>query len=220
MGYKPNSIVLEGLSNVDFVAVVGPTAVGKTTLIEEAMKQDARLHLVRVTTSRIPRPDEEDGKDYHFRTKSEMEKQIQAGAFVQVAPTVFGDLYATRPEDYSNNGLSLMAVIADAMPTFLALPFRRIRQIFILPPSWAVWQERLNTRQFTPEKLKARMKEAETSLEYALKTPDLVFVVNDNMAIAVKALNACLQDESNNKAEEGKELASKLLKHLKRQYLL
>lgn len=217
MDYHPNSSVLKGLSCVDFVAVIGPTAVGKTTLIEQAMKRDAQVHLVRVTTSRAPRPGEQDGKDYHFRTKAEMQKQIQAGAFVQVAPAVFDDIYATSPEDYSSTGISIMAVIADAMPTFLALPFRRIRQIFILPPSWDAWQERLSTRQFTPEKLRARLKEAETSLRYALEAPDVIFVVNDNMAIAVKAFTASLQDASSDAAGEGKKLASELLEHLKRE---
>lgn len=184
------------------------------------MKNDVTVHLVRVTTSRAPRPGEQDGKDYHFRTKAEMQKQIQTGAFVQVAPAVFGDVYATSPDDYSPTGTSVMAVIADAMPIFLSLPFRRIRQIFILPPSWEVWQGRLSTRQFTPVRLRARMKEAESSLRYALDAPDVAFVINDNMTSAVKTFRACLRGTSSDATEEGKKLTSDLLDHLKRQYIL
>ena len=37
-------------------------------------------------TTRQPRPGEEDGKDYHFVTKEQMQELISAGEFIENAP--------------------------------------------------------------------------------------------------------------------------------------
>lgn len=214
--YQPNPSVLKALTLVDFVAVIGPTAAGKTTLIERAIEQNKNVHLVRVTTSRAPRPGERDGVDYHFRTQKEMQEGLAAGTFVQVAPTVFDDLYATTSSDYSVSGISIMAVIADAMPTFLSLPFKRVRQIFILPPSWEVWQARIGERSFAHEQLQKRMKEAHASLLYALSARDISFVINDDIARASEDFHGFILGRHISDPHDGKTLARKLLEQLEK----
>ena len=119
--YTPRPEVLRRLSSVHFVAVIGPTAVGKTTLMDRVIAADPSVHMVLTTTSRPPRPGEQNGIDYHFRTKTAMQQQIAAGEFVQVAPSVLGDLYATLPEEYATTGIAVMAVIADALPSVALL---------------------------------------------------------------------------------------------------
>lgn len=218
--YRPNPSVLKALSSVDFVAVIGPSAAGKTTLIERALEQNENLHLVRVTTSRAPRPDERDGIDYHFRSQQEMQEQLAAGTFVQVAPTVFDDLYATSPSEYSPSGVAVMAVIADAMPTFLSLPFKRVRQIFILPPNWEVWHARISERHFTHEQLTKRMKEAHASLLYALSTHDISFIVNDSLDQASDDFYRFTLGAYASDPHGGKTLARKLLERLERSEFL
>lgn len=67
--YRPSPETLERVKGVDFIAVIGPTAVGKSTLIEAAIAEDPSLHLVVTTTSREPRPGEQDGVHMHFRSQ-------------------------------------------------------------------------------------------------------------------------------------------------------
>jgi guanylate kinase len=216
--YTANPAVLKQLTSVDFVAVVGPTAVGKTTIINALLARDPSLPMLLVTTSREARPYERDDIDYHFRSETDMERRIKAGEFVQVAPNVLGPLYATAPEDYSVEGQTIMAVIAAAMPTFRALPFKRFRELFILPPSWEVWQQRIKAHGFVPEQQMKRLQEAITSLEYAVSTPEVCFVLNDTLAEAVAECERILQGSKPAMDRlEGQKRAKTLLENLKLQ---
>jgi guanylate kinase len=194
--YRPAPHVLDRLAKVRFVAVVGPTSVGKTTMIKAAVAKDPDLHLVLNHTSRKPRPGEQEGTDYSFKTREEMEARIAEGGYVQVAPSVFGDLYATAPERYATEGVSVLAVLADAIPVFRSLPFRSFRVVFSVPPSWEVWQTRLQSHSFTPAQMERRLDEAEVSLRFALQDENIQFVINDMADQAAEDFAAIALDKS------------------------
>jgi len=182
--YSPSSRALDRLREVRFVAVVGPTAVGKTTLIREAMQRNSSLHLVLNNTSRTPRPDEQEWVDYRFETRDAMEQRIEHGEYVQVAPSVFGDLYATAADDYSTEGVAVLPVLADALPQFRALPFKEMRCIYVLPPDWETWQARIAKHNFAPDKLAARLREAQRSLTVAKQDSELEFIISRSIESA------------------------------------
>ena len=117
-----------------------------------------------------------------------MLQRIERREYVQVAPSVLGDIYATAPQSYTAHGLSVMAVIADAMPAFRALPFRAIRTIFIAPPSWATWNARLQKHGFTPGQRTKRLAEARRSLAFGLHDSAVTYIVNDDVATAAAEL--------------------------------
>lgn len=191
--YQPAPSVLEKLKNVDFVAIVGPTAVGKTTLMKVAAGIEPAITMVLNNTSRTPRPEEVDGVDYHFRTKEEMLERIAKGGYVQVAPSLLGEMYATAPEDYPSEGIGILAVLADAIPMFRALPFKSFRVIYILPPDWREWQARMKAHGFEPDQLVKRLAEAKRSLTYAATNPEVRFVINDDINIAIRDFVALVE---------------------------
>lgn len=178
-GYQPQPEVLERLENVDFVAVVGPTAAGKTTLMMIAALQHPTMHLVSTQTSRIARQNELEGVGIRFRPRQEMLERITNRQFVQVAPSLLGDIYATGPEDYPAEGVGLMAVLAEALDSFRALPFKSFKTVFIVPAGWERWQLQIKSHGFDPHRLANRLKEAKTSFTFALQSPELTFVIND-----------------------------------------
>lgn len=182
--YSPAPGVLERLKSVTLVAVIGPTAVGKSTLINAAIARDPHIHLVLNNTSRDPRPGERDGIDYIFRKREDMLADMKKGLYVQVAPSVFGDLYATAADGYAIDGVAVMAILADAMPDFRALPFKKVRSIFVLPPDYASWEARIMQHGFSPERLKGRLIEAERSLVYAVEDKEIRFVINESLNVA------------------------------------
>jgi len=179
--YRPAAHVVDRLRQVNFVAVVGPTAVGKTTLINAAIQHEPSIHLVLNNTTRPRRPGERDGVDYLFQTRAAMEARIAKGEYVQVAPSVLGELYATAPEGYSTDGVAVMAVLAEAVPLFRALPFQSMTSLFVIPPDWATWQQRLEQHGFAPEQRQKRLAEAERSLQFALSDHETRIVINENL---------------------------------------
>lgn len=214
--YRPAPSVLERLKEVDFVAVVGPTAVGKTTLIHAAAASSRKVHMMVAGVSRAPRPGEKDGVDFHFDSKRSMQARARRGEYVTVVIGATGDLYTTAPEDYPTDKIVILAVLAEAIPLFRSLPYKSFRTIFVLPASWQQWQERLQSRGFSPEQLAPRMTEAKKSLQFALGDADTQFVINDDLDAAVKdfevlALGAPLNDRLHSDRSRAKLLAKALL---------
>lgn len=219
--YRPAPEVLKRLEQVTFTAVVGLTAVGKTTLIRQASMREPSLHMVVNNTSRDPRPDEREGIDFRFETRAYMEERIAHHEFVQVAPNLFGDLYATAAEDYPSDGVCVLPVLADAMPAFRALPFKSVRSVYILPPDWEAWQERLKQHQFNTDKLMQRLAEGKRSLQYALDDIDTQFVINGDLSTAVDdfitlAFGRPMDERLQADQEKAKELVRNLLEQVER----
>jgi len=183
--YKPAPQVLDAIKHVRLVGVVGPTGAGKTTLMEAAIARDPQLHLVLSDTNRPPRAEEQDGVDYHFRSRPEILARMQRAAYVQMPPNYTGHLYATAPESYTADGISIMAIIADAIPAFRALPFKTMRIIFITPPDFKTWQARLHGERNALDK---RLAEACRSFAFALQDEHTTFIINDNLTTATTEL--------------------------------
>ena len=182
--YTPAPSAIKHLNQVTLVAVVGPSCVGKTTILRAALAADDGLNWALVDTSRAPRPGEQEGVDYRFCSKEAMMDRVARGAYVNVAPSTNGDLYATSPESFSRGELAVMAIWADAMPVFRSLPFKQIRTIFILPPNFDVWQQRMQERNFSSSQYVSRREEAARSLAFACADPETSFVVNDDLETA------------------------------------
>lgn len=87
------------MSRALLIVVSGPAGSGKTTLcsrLTEAFPQAIRR--VITCTTRVPRPGEVDGVDYHFLTRESFERQISDGVFLEHA-VVHGNLYGPRSAD-------------------------------------------------------------------------------------------------------------------------
>lgn len=214
--YQPAPEVLERLKQVDFVAVIAPTATGKSVTIKEAVKWYHNIHIVPDITSRAPRPGEQEAGDYLFRSREEMEARIARGEYVQVAPNLFGYLYATEPEGYSTEGVAVLPILAEAVHVFRGLPFKSIKTIFMTPPSWDIWQQRLKTHSFTLDQLKGRIHEAVDSLRFGLNDTETLYIVNDSMQLAAEdfatlALGEPMPERLKADQERAKEIIRSLL---------
>ena len=74
----------------------GPSGSGKSTLIKQIMTEFKGVFGFSVShTTRLPRPGEIDGKDYHYVSLEEMKRGVCNGEFIESA--VFsGNMYGTR----------------------------------------------------------------------------------------------------------------------------
>ena len=71
-----------------------PSGAGKTTLTRRLQESFPELRFSVSHTTREPRADEQDGRDYHFVDKSAFERLVQQDAFIEWAE-VHGNLYGT-----------------------------------------------------------------------------------------------------------------------------
>jgi len=218
-GYKANGASLAALRQVDFAALIGITASGKSTLLDAVVASDPEnIHSVLTTTSRELRPGERQDIDLHIRSETVMKRRMAAGVYVQVAPRTLGAIYATAPEDYATSGIAIMPVISGAVEAFSRLPFKRFRQIYILPPSFEIWRQRSGIRHNSSDHQK-RMQEAIQSLTYAITAPNLYYVINDDKHAAAELLYRVLTEDIHLiTPQEGKKRAEELLENIKLQH--
>lgn len=79
------------------LVVSGPSGSGKTTLCRRSTDEGRSFYSISCTT-RLPRPGERNGVDYHFLTPGEFEERVAAGEFLEYA-TVHGNRYGTLKSD-------------------------------------------------------------------------------------------------------------------------
>jgi guanylate kinase len=220
--YRPAPRVTGHIRKVDFVAVVGPTAAGKTTLIKAAVERAPKeLHMLVGGTSRDPRPGEYEDVDFHFGSKSDMLARAEKGEYATLAVGATGDIYATAPEDYPADKTVLLAVLSYVVPDFRRLPYKSFRTIFVQPPDYLTWQERLKRHNFDAPQLRKRLVEAEQSLIFALEDESVQFVINGAVDVAAEDLAAhalARKPDARRKADQsrGRVLAGEFLLELRR----
>ncbi len=177
----------------------GPSGVGKTTVVEEAIRA-VRYPLRRAitATTRPPRPGEVDGRDYHFWSVERFEDALGRGEMLEHA-VVFGrDYYGTPraevdPFRTAGVGVILVIDVQGAAQVRARYPDDH-RSIFLLVPSLAELERRLRARGTEDEaKLARRLDTAGRELARAGEFADQV--TNDTVPNAVRELTRIINDE-------------------------
>lgn len=205
--YRPDEQVLAGLSRVRLLMVVGPTGVGKSTLMKAC-----GIPQVIGDASRSPRRGEVNGVDYWFRTEADMLAEAEAGRYIQLAMGSEGDLKATHAGSFPAFGQAVFAVVASAVETFRHLPFGETATAVIVPPDFATWMARVGNHHTSPDKLATRFKEARLSYEFALSDENSLFVLNDELELAVAHLLSIAEGKVPDGHTQAKAVASDLLR--------
>ena len=143
--------------------IAAPSGAGKTSLLKALMEHRPALSFSVSCTTRAPRGNERDGREYHFITRPEFERLIAAGEFIEHAD-VFGNLYGTRKsvvEEALQQGIDLILEIDWQGARQVREKLPEAVQIFILPPSRADLEARLRKRATdSPEAIARRIAES------------------------------------------------------------
>jgi guanylate kinase len=176
--------------------VSAPSGAGKTTIVERAVEQTPQLRMSRSYTSRPARQGETDGVDYNFVTRERFDAMIAAGEFLEWAD-VFGNFYGTCAADTER----MLAEGHDVVLVIDVQGARKVRgrgmpttTIFVMPPSFAVLEQRLRGRSKDSEdaiqcRLRVAREEVAAFVDY-----DYV-VVNDELTAAVDRLRSIVLAE-------------------------
>ncbi|MDX8404210.1 MAG: guanylate kinase [Mariprofundaceae bacterium] len=182
--------------------VSGPSGSGKSSLCNALLRKNPNLHLAVSCTTRIPRPSEKDGVEYHFLNQSLFEEQVDAGAFLEWAK-VHGNLYGTRRSDVEmalENGDDMLLEIDWQGAAQVAKKMPEACRIFILPPSIEVLKARLISRgQDDVSIIENRVAAAESEMTHADEAH--YRIVNDDFDRTLDELySLCLSRHENNRS--------------------
>lgn len=152
--------------------ITAPSGAGKSSLVKALMAADPALQLSVSHTTRAPRGQEQNGREYFFVSPEAFESMVQANAFVEWAH-VHNHHYGTSRqaiEDKINQGADIILEIDFQGALQIKKQFSNAITIFILPPSWPELRARLEKRgEDSPEVIDLRLKNAAIEMAQADK---------------------------------------------------
>lgn len=188
-----NSIHRRGL----MLVLSSPSGAGKSSISRQLLDGDDDLYLSVSATSRKRRPGEVEGVDYSFVSSQDFQLMINGEDFLEYAK-VFDHYYGTPKapvETQLSNGRDVLFDIDwQGTQQIKAKARDDLVTVFILPPSIAELERRLNKRgQDSPEVVARRMSKAADEMSHY---PEYDYIiVNHDLAESVAQVNAILAAE-------------------------
>ena len=150
--------------------VAAPSGAGKSSLVSSLLQVDSHLVVAVSHTTRAPRGQEQDGREYHFIGETEFRAMIARSEFLEHAE-VHGHLYGTSRgaiEERITGGQDVVLEIDWQGALQIKQLFPNAILIFILPPSWEELKQRLHRRgEDRPEVIATRMANARIEVSKA-----------------------------------------------------
>jgi guanylate kinase len=174
-----------------FIVVSAPSGTGKTSICRKLMNLHPELHFSVSHTTRPPRPDETNGRDYHFVSEESFRQGIATGAYAEWAEN-YGYLYGTPMQNMASlpeKGFDLLLDIDRKGANALKEKFANGIYVFILPPSMDELRRRIQRRgSESGSVLEQRFTKAIGEIREAFWYNYLIF--NDHLDDAVQRLQA------------------------------
>ena len=175
-----------------------PSGSGKSTMVRHLLTKHPDLFELSVScTTRPPRGQEVNGKEYYFISVEEFRKRIEHNDFLEYEQVYEGLYYGTLKEEIDRieaagrqvlfdvdvkGGVHLKEILGD-----------KATSIFICPPSIDELRRRLEGRGDTsPEMIEKRLAKAEEELSYKPRFDRVV--INDDLAHAYEQLDAIIEE--------------------------
>ena len=128
--------------------VAAPSGAGKSSLVKALLEMDSHLGVSVSHTTRSPRGQEQEGREYHFIGEPEFRAMVAAGEFIEWAE-VHGNLYGTSHaavDSRISQGHDVVLEVDWQGALQIKQLFPDTVLVFILPPSWEELAQRLNRR--------------------------------------------------------------------------
>lgn len=177
------------------IILSGPSGSGKGTIVK-ALLQDDQFVLSISATTRNPRPGEEDGTHYFFKSKKDFEAMIADNQLLEYA--CFCDNYYGTPKafivDTVKKGKDVLLEIEVQGALQVKSVFPDAIFVFIMPPTMKELRSRLIGRNTeTPDIIEKRLERAIDEVAQ-FKEYDYI-VINDDLQTAVEAIKHIVSAE-------------------------
>lgn len=180
------------------IILSAPSGGGKSTILNEILKDNNQIEYSVSYTTRPPRGYEQNGIHYNFVSREAFEQMIKAGDFLEHAQFA-GHYYGTSISYIQSRLAQGKHVIMDidvqgaAQISSKDIPYVKI---FLMPPSLKILKERLiNRKTDSSEEIEKRLQIARTEIQ-SIPLYDYL-VINDRLDIAVDDVRAIIRAEEN-----------------------
>jgi guanylate kinase len=168
------------------IVVSAPSGTGKSTICRRLLAACPDIKFSVSLTSRTPRPNEINGKDYHFISHEDFQRRIDEGEFVEWVEN-YGQFYGTSVKvinDALNHGKDLLLDIEPRGAKAIKKQFPDAVFVFVLPPSPDELLKRLKKRGHESEEaIKIRFSQSNSELKEVLWYDYTIF--NEDLETAV-----------------------------------
>ena len=201
------------------IILSSPSGVGKTTLTKKLAENNSQFVISVSYTTRKPRPNEINGKDYHFVTYEEFNNLIKKNDFYEYAK-IFDNYYGTHKKSVNELLSKKKDVLFDidwqGTKQLKKVKDLNIISIFILPPNIKILKERLLNRHEGQYKvIEKRMNKFQEEISHWGEYKYVV--VNDDLDKCYKHILNIIQSETRGEKlsqdfNEIKKIIDKLIK--------
>ena len=223
--YVTPPAAVELVEKTDILLLVGIAGAGKDTIKTRLMQRGDYADIVSHTT-RLPRSnngiDEIDGKDYHFIDMERAVAMVQNNDFIEVKyvhGTIYGTSITAVRAAYDAGKIAVTDLDVQGVAEYKEIS-QDVRALFVLPPNYATWRERLHKRYATDEAFlqewPKRRASAVNELGHALEVPYYHFIINDDLDRAVRVVDEIAHrgDAFNRHDDEARRVARDVLESI------
>ena len=167
-----------------------PSGAGKSTIVNHLLEKFPELEFSISATSRAPRGNEQDGKEYYFFTADQFRQMVAEGRFVEHEEVYPGSFYGTLKSEVERIWAKGHVIVFD-IDVKGGVNVKRIFgdnafSVLIKAPSVEVLRQRLSGRGTdSPEAIEKRVAKAASEMEFAEGKFDYV-LVNDDLETAFR----------------------------------
>ena len=193
-----------------------PSGVGKTTLTKKLANNNTDFKISISHTTRKPRPNEVDGKDYFFVSENKFNLLIKDNSFFEYAK-IFNNYYGTQKK-------TVLKLVSEKKDVLFDIDWQGTQQLkkskeiklvtfFILPPNIKSLRSRLLNRHEGQEKIiEQRMNKFNEEISHWNEYNHVV--INDNLEVCYKNILSIMMTKKNALTEKNSDGIAKKVKEL------
>lgn len=204
--YTPSSELIDEIIDTPILFVVGITGAGKDTIQQQLLDTyPGRYKYIVSHTTRAPRENngltERDGEDYHFVSFQTIDAMLDERKFVEAKVVHFDNIYGTSVAEIraakEQGKIGITDIEIKGVREYVNLGMN-IKPVFLMPPSYDTWMERLKSRydgHIDLPDLQKRMQTALVEIEHAMQQDYFYIVINDDLQKTVDLVNRIAHGE-------------------------